>query len=511
MGFDSSVLFAVLREVESSLVGEKVKDVKGWQGGFSIGFQRGSPLVVNLSPQYFSLFLSSFEFQEQEEKHSPFVLLLRKHLIGYKLVSVEQHEFDRIAIFTFEALYPGRFVERKSLVLELIPSRLNAVLIGEERRVITHWKGSPLESNFYLLPTLKCINPLLVGEFSQEMPLDLFQGVSKNVRSFLESFGDRLQGWNEWIYALREKRFSPTLFLTSEGCPIDYWVLDYDLEGAPIKKHFERPSQLIEAFLSERIRFEEAREKEKRRESELSDRRNYLLKKRDKLLSLIARKDEVRKLEIKGETIFANLSFLPSKSDVLYLPNPYTGEVEEIKLDPSLSLVLNAQRFLKEASKLRRGIKKAEEELKKVEEELSKIDSISSKEGKKEKEDLSKELPFREFRYGEWRILVGKGALSNEILTFKLASPMDVWLHVKGSPGSHVIIRNPSASEVPIEVIEFAASLAAYYSKAKMNTKVPVDYTLVRYVKRHPSGKKGAVLIRNEKTLWVRPRSGENP
>ncbi|MBC7332824.1 MAG: DUF814 domain-containing protein [Synergistetes bacterium] len=309
----------------------------------------------------------------------------------------------------------------------------------------------------------------------------------------------------------------PTLFISREGVPLDFWFLDYSFTDAYRKKYFNGVSDLMGYFLVEKKRIERDIEERIRRNKEIEDRRSYLLKKREKLRETISREGEIRRLELIGEMIFANLSSIPDKASRIKLSNPYTGELEDVELDPSLTPALNAQRYFKEAAKLRRGIEKAKYELNKVEEELAKLSAVNisplpDREGMEKREEKSEKRDgkaFREFEYKGWVILVGKGASSNEELTFRISSDDDIWLHVKGSPGSHVVIRNPLKQEVPLDVLEFAASLAAYYSKAKMNTKVPVDYTLVKYVKRHPAGKRGAVLISNQRTIWVRPRSGE--
>lgn len=512
MAFDSSVLYLVLKEIRKTLVGLTVKGVRSWKYGFLLDFGVKSKLAVNLSGETPSLFLYDDELEPYEAVDPPFILLLKKYLVDNELVYADQQEFDRVAIFSFEVVYSNRFVERKKLVLELIPRRVNAFLLGEEHKVIGTWRKGPTGFSFYLPPMLKLVNPLIVGEVSEPVPLDLFQGISKNVKEFMASHGNEPDGWNRWIRALKKGEINPVVFVNDEGYPMDYWILDYQSESALSKISFREVSQAIWFFITERIKLERLKEEEDRKRKEIEDRKEYLLKKREKLLSLVSREYEVRDLEVKGEILFANLSSIPAKAERVLLPNPYTGETEEIILDPSLSPALNAHEYFKRASKLRRGIEKAKEELKKLEEEMHQIEGLSFGRPYEKETEVKEENPlFREFECGKWRIMVGKDASGNDHLTFKVASPEDTWLHARGIPGSHVIIRNPDKEEVPMSVLEFAASLAAYYSKAKMDTKVPVDYTLVKYVKKHPSGRKGAVLIRNQKTIWVRPRSGETP
>src|SRR5690606_14134853 len=97
---------------------------------------------------------------------------------------------------------------------------------------------------------------------------------------------------------------------------------------------------------------------------------------------------------------------------------------------------------------------------------------------------------------------VGKNNTQNDFLTTKFANRHDTWLHTKNIPGSHVIIRGDSFSD---ETLLEAANLAAYYSKGNKSTKVPVDYTLVKNVKKPSGSKPGMVIYSTNKTLYVDP------
>src|SRR5699024_4205672 len=99
-------------------------------------------------------------------------------------------------------------------------------------------------------------------------------------------------------------------------------------------------------------------------------------------------------------------------------------------------------------------------------------------------------------------ILVGRNNRQNEYLTHKLAHRHDIWLHTLDIPGSHVIIRHNKPSE---DTLIEAAQIAAYYSKAKLSSSVPVDYTVVQHVKKPSGGKPGFVTYDQQKTLYVTP------
>ena len=102
-------------------------------------------------------------------------------------------------------------------------------------------------------------------------------------------------------------------------------------------------------------------------------------------------------------------------------------------------------------------------------------------------------------------ILIGKNSRQNEEVTFRQASAQDMWLHARGVPGAHVIVK-AGGRDIPLRTLEQAAGLAAYYSQARESTSVPVDYTLQRYVRHMKGGGPGMVLYEREKTLYAEPK-----
>ena len=119
--------------------------------------------------------------------------------------------------------------------------------------------------------------------------------------------------------------------------------------------------------------------------------------------------------------------------------------------------------------------------------------------------------PYRTFSCADFEILVGKGDVQNDALTFEVAESQDLWLHVAGSPGSHVIVRNPDGlEELPRDVVRRAAELAAFYSKARgSRQKVPVHSCFVRDVSKGSRTPAGEVQIRGGKTVFVYPKDEE--
>ncbi len=114
---------------------------------------------------------------------------------------------------------------------------------------------------------------------------------------------------------------------------------------------------------------------------------------------------------------------------------------------------------------------------------------------------------FRSVMVEGFEVLIGKGDADNDQLTFKVAAPLDLWLHVAGSPGSHVVVRNPERiAELPRALIERAAELAAFFSKARAGGKVEVHYCHAADVSKPRGFPPGKVLLRQWKSLRVYPK-----
>jgi predicted ribosome quality control (RQC) complex YloA/Tae2 family protein len=122
----------------------------------------------------------------------------------------------------------------------------------------------------------------------------------------------------------------------------------------------------------------------------------------------------------------------------------------------------------------------------------------------------SKGRPYRTLSIGGFEVLVGRGDADNDALTFEVADAHDVWLHVAGgTPGSHVVIRNPGRGEVPRQVIEGAAAAAAWYSKARNAAKVEVHFCRVADVSKPRGAPTGLVELSRWKIVRVKPEKPE--
>lgn len=122
----------------------------------------------------------------------------------------------------------------------------------------------------------------------------------------------------------------------------------------------------------------------------------------------------------------------------------------------------------------------------------------------------SKGRPYRTLRIGAFEVLVGRGDEDNDHLTFDVANPQDLWLHVAGgTAGSHVVIRNQDGAEVPRDVVERAAAVAAWYSKARAAQRVEVHFCRAGDVSKPRGAPPGLVQLARWKSVKVKPDAGK--
>jgi len=229
-----------------------------------------------------------------------------------------------------------------------------------------------------------------------------------------------------------------------------------------------------------------------------------------------------------ADTLLANLQRIEKGARQVSLPrvdNP--DELLEIELNPRLTPAQNAEKRYKKARRIRSSkaeltstiqeTKQELAELKQTQAMLQRADDWAAL--KKIEKALPQSifqyprtprdyerLPYHLFYYQGWEILVGKGARDNDRLTFKVAKPIDFWLHAQQVPGSHVVVRNPEKKQsLPQAVLVHAAALAAGYSQAKHAGLVPVVYTMKKYVWKRKSMPPGRVFMKYEKTVFAEP------
>lgn len=233
---------------------------------------------------------------------------------------------------------------------------------------------------------------------------------------------------------------------------------------------------------------------------------------------------------VRGDLLSANLYRMEKGMNEITVDNYLTGQPETIKLDVRLTPSQNAQKCYAEYKKLDTAEKMLSKLIKQGEEELAYLDSVFDAAGRatmeaelveikqelyetgylhkgrnQKAEKAQKPLKPLKFRSDDgFDILVGRNNLQNDRLTLKTAKPDDMWLHTHDIAGAHVIIC-AEGREIPDSTLLQAAILAATYSKGADGTKIPVDYTRAKFVKKPSGAKPGMVIFVNNKTLLADP------
>ncbi|MFQ7059173.1 MAG: NFACT family protein [Turicibacter sanguinis] len=228
--------------------------------------------------------------------------------------------------------------------------------------------------------------------------------------------------------------------------------------------------------------------------------------------------------------MLANLYQIDRGSSTIRVQNFYSEHLEpmDIQLEPMLSASDNAQKYFQKYNKAKNAVNYILEQIELTEVEISyfetlliQIETASLKDAYEIKEELENAGYLRKrqtkkrksngkpsiekyLSSDDVEIYVGKNNLQNDYLTHKLARRHEWWFHAKDMPGSHVLVRS-DADELSETTIRTAAQLAAYFSKGRLSSSVPIDYTRVRHVKKIPAAHLGLVTYENQKTIYIDP------
>ena len=292
-------------------------------------------------------------------------------------------------------------------------------------------------------------------------------------------------------------------------------------------------NELVDAFYYKRDMHERMRQKS----ADLNKLLCNNIERISKKISILERTlSDARKLDeykVYGDLITANIYRLKEGMKSAELENYYEAECPVIKitLDPSLSPSQNAQRYYKKYNKAKTALTEAANQLKISRADLEYIEStlamvenaesvtdinairtelanegyITNRQSKKQqkKKEISKPMHF--VSSDGFDIYVGRNNTQNDYLTLKFANTSDWWFHTKDIHGSHTVIKLGLDKDVPKRTILEAAQLAAYYSKARESAQVPVDYTIIKNVKKPNGAKPGMVIYEGYNTVYVRP------
>lgn len=375
------------------------------------------------------------------------------------------------------------------------------------------------------LDRLRAISPIYDKQFAAWVDRRLQEG-----HSFAEAYG-----------AVRAAAGQDAFYIVKEARRIRFLILPPD---DPEALQFDNLEQALSAFFRSWYQYESYA----RHHAQVSKALNKHLKRyRGQIDSHYKSMDSIestRPPEEFGHILMANLHQLPTGMKAAELYDFYQDQPIKIKLKPDLNPQQNAEYYYNKQKKLRSRMNHLEEQIDRLEGEQSAFLAIQEafeelpappevKLGERGMDyELTKRMaafakqhydllqagkprladrkhPFHEYRLRGWTIFVGKNAKQNDLLTFQHSRKTDLWLHARDATGSHVILRNPNGRDVPNDVLEFAAGLAAQFSKRKREALVPVQYTERKYVRKMKNGRPGQVIVEREKVVMVEPQAGK--
>ncbi len=495
-------------------------------------------------------------------------MLMRKHITGGRVAAIRQVLSDRILEIEIEHHDELGDPAWKKLICEFMGKHSNLIFVGEDGRIIDSARrvNDQISSVREVLPGLRYELPPAHGKLPfDEVTADalyaamagmngrinklIAQCVSGMSTQTARELAFRATGSEEAhtdevdMRAVCESvaenlraipgHIAPAVLYNDDGSPADIVAFEYRSRAHMAAEPYPTISEAMDAFyrsrdMSERIAQKSAAiHRTLKKNIERCERKLAL--QREALLGS-QRMEEYR---LKGELLTANLHLAKKGMKSVELPNYYEEGMPmlTVELDEKLSPGQNGQKYFKLYQKARNAQTLAAEQIEKTEAELDylegQLDNLGKCSGESELFELRQELekfgyvkanrsrkqlkalpPSRPMRFrspsGRF-VLVGKNNLQNDKLTFT-AQPDEVWLHAKDMPGSHVIIVDPEPSDADIA---FAARLAAAYSKGGTSSRVPVDYTLRRYVKKPGGAKPGFVIYTHQHTLSVEPLRAE--
>ena len=541
MPFDTYVVGAVCQELNNVLKGGRIERVYQPERE-EIILCANSPRQGDRPAGRYNLLISAnanrpaiyiTEYREASPGNPPaFCMLLRKYLVGARIEKIEQVPNERIV--RIDVLSSGELglAEPRTIMFELMGKHSNIIFLNGTK-IVDAIKRVPgdISRVRQTLPGMEYIQPP-PGKGISPVMADETKDAEKSGRGI--EYYDKLA---------EEEQYTPLLFFGSEKA-VDFHVFPLRIYDGLETREFKSEtgvSEMLEAWF-------ETRELQGR----LSLRKNELISsvkssldkqylKKQRLSEDLAEAGRAVQYKEMGDLITGNIWRIEKGAKEATLEDYLNdGAMRTIELDSRLTPAGNAQRFYKLYSKARTAsvVKKKQldetqkaidylesvmhfvdgagslSELEELRSELTETGYIRSQKGKRNKKgsDSKKQgKPFNPHKYtlpSGALILVGRNNLENDELTLRFSAKTDYWLHTKDIPGSHVILK-PASAESEEDDIYRAAEVAAWYSKARSSEGVPVDYTIVKYVKKPSGARPGFVNFTNNRTLYVKPKLPE--
>ena len=506
------------------------------------------------------------QLPENPETPPTFCMLLRKHLEEGRITRITQSGLDRIITLEIDMLGASSKIITKKLIFELTGKNSNIILTQDDIIIDSLKHVGAAQSSYraiqpgkpYVAPppqsglNLLTASPADIVQTANAVPAASFlkafigatTGIGKATAQELLQAADivpqevRLDNASCAALADVIAKLQSRLNAAEQEQPV-YALISRTNQ---VKTILTLPPQLLEQGMQARefaninsainfamslkpIQLPQHEQLQKLVTSEIA-------KHKKKLTALeqdLAHAENAEEQRMLADTIMANIYQLRKGQTQAELINIYDGERVTVQLSPILSPTENAQAYYKRYNKYKRAQSEVALQITATEEMLQYLASLDSSLltatskseieeirqemiaadlikviGKKKKSALQKSQPLHIRLSEDTDLYIGKNNRQNDYVTFSIGGPRDLWFHTKDIPGSHIILKTtlPEARE---EDIALAVELAAYFSKAREGSSIPVDCVQRRYVKKPSGSKPGFVIFTNQKTYYATP------
>ncbi|MEH7353051.1 NFACT RNA binding domain-containing protein [Neobacillus drentensis] len=559
MSFDGLFTKAMVDELVLSLKGGRINKVHQPYKNEVILTVRAhgvnQKLLLSAHPSYARVQLTNEAYDNPSEPPM-FCMLLRKHIEGYILEDLYQIDNDRMIIFEIKGRNEIGDISYKQLIIEIMGRHSNIVLVDKTRNVIldsikhvsfaVNSHRAILPGQPYIFPPEQNkVNPFeaveedilrsvdFIGGKVDRQLVEHFAGISPIFAKeviFQSGLANRTTVPGTFVRLIKKidaGDISPAI-ISANGKEAFYLFPLEHLKGE--KKTFKTLSEMLDRYYFGKAERDRVKQQGNDIERFISNEKEKNEKKIVKLENTLKEAERAEQFQRYGELLTANLYAVTKGMKEIEVLNYYDdlGGTMVIPLDPRKSPSENAQKYFSKYQKAKNAIAVVVEQIEKAREEVAYFDNLmqqvqaaSPKDIQEIREELVEGGYIRERQKRNGKkiqnvkpvldhfiasdgtdIIVGKNNKQNDYLTNKLAARDEIWLHTKDIPGSHVVIRSKEPSD---DTIIEAAVLAAYYSKARNSSSVPVDFTKVRHVKKPSGAKPGFVIYDNQQTVYVTP------
>lgn len=566
MAFDGIVLKSVINELSVLQNGKVNRIYEPNKNEIVLNIYSNSTnytLMIDISASNYRLNLTTKEFSNPIVAPN-FCMLLRKYLIGSRISRIYMCGLERIAYIDFECFNEMNDRVYRTLVIELMGKYSNVVLLNGDGIIIDALKKFDNEllnsTSRNIMPARKYIEPSSSKHEFQNMSKKDFTSIclanSENYHNLDDLLFKSFNGISKlFIQSILEELHLSNTVSEKSLCEVYDYINNILVSDHLICNDFKNSYTIFKSTNNEELQINNFLDNYyyiKLQNDLFTNYRNDLLKIINGTLDkIVKRLDNINskldacknkeKYKILGELLIANIYRLDTtklNTDIAELENYYdNNNLVKIPIKPELSTSENAERYFKKYNKLKNTLEIVSIQKKDTEKELDYLgsliyeldnandinsineiyneisenilfnDNFKNNNKKNRKTNVSSIDNYLRLNIDNYTILVGKNNKQNDYLTMKVANSNDYWFHAKEIHGSHVILRC-NGNMPKIDTLVKVAQIAAYYSKAKFSSNVPVDYTLIKYVKKPNGAVPGYVIYTNQKTINVEPNSG---